>query len=110
MSFAIFIYYSPQVDEYLADKDHKEKVESESKFLVSKKGGVLQNMKKDEDGNIKLKLIKKIKISEDTFIFRFGFDKEDDIFGLPIGGHVIFSAEIKGELCCRKYTPISEVT
>jgi len=53
-------------------------------------------MPKDEDGNITLKLSEKIKISDDTFIFRFGFDKEKT-FGLPIGGHVIFSANIKAK-------------
>jgi len=34
-------------------------------------------MDKDENGNISLKLYKKIKISDDTFIFRFAFPKED---------------------------------
>lgn len=72
-------------------------------------------MDKDEDDNISLKLSKKIKVSEDTFIFRFAFD-ESRTLGLPIGKHVIFSANIKtkaepnGELVCRKYTPISMVS
>ena len=66
-------------------------------------------MAKDEDGNIKLKLTKKTRISDDTFIFRFSFE-EGSILGLPIGKHVIFSAQINGELDCKKYTPISEVT
>jgi len=72
-------------------------------------------MAKDEDGNISLKLSKKIKVSEDTFIFRFAF-AEGETLGLPIGKHVIFSANIKtkaepnGELVCRKYTPISMVS
>ena len=55
-------------------------------------------------------MIKKIKISDDTFIFRFAFDKESYTLGLPIGKHVVFSATIKGELFERKYTPISTVT
>ena len=43
-------------------------------------GGVLQNMKKvDEDGYIGLLLAKKIKITGDTFIFRFSFN--DTWFG-----------------------------
>ena len=84
----------------------------ESNFKVPENGGVLKTLPKDEDGNISLKLTKKIKMSEDTFIFRFGFDGEQ-VLGLPIGKHVIFSANIKtkaepnGELVCRKYTPIS---
>ena len=81
-------------------------------FQIAKDGGVLETMNKDEDGNISLKLTKKIKVSEDTFIFRFGFD-DNKTLGLPIGKHVVFSANIKtkaepnGELICRKYTPIS---
>ena len=84
-------------------------------FLVPKEGGVLQKMRRDADGNIKLKLGKKIKISDDTYIFRYSFSDPDHSFGLPIGGHVIFSANIKtkehpeGELVERKYTPTSTV-
>jgi NAD(P)H-flavin reductase len=69
-------------------------------------------MAKDEDENISLQLAKKIKVSDDTYIFRFGFPQEDAVLGLPIGKHVIFTANIankegKEEECCRKYTPIS---
>lgn len=89
--------------------------DKKSDFSLPAAGGALQNMKKDKDGNIELKLTEKITISEDTFIFRFGLGKKE-VFGLPIGKHVIFSADVptkdapKGELCCRKYTPISEIT
>ena len=86
------------------------KEEEKNKFKVPQKGGVLQNMSKDSDGNIKLKLGEKIKISDDTFIFRFNFANKDDIFGLPIGQHVVFTAKIDNALCQRKYTPISEIT
>jgi NAD(P)H-flavin reductase len=81
---------------------------------VEANGGALEIMPKDEDGNIDLKLTKKIKITEDTFVYRFSFDEKVTL-GLPIGKHVIFSANIKtksepnGELVCRKYTPISFV-
>lgn len=63
-----------------------------------------------------LKLAKKIKVTDDTYIFRYAFSDPDYFFGLPIGKHVIFSANIKtsakpeGEIVSRKYTPISEVT
>ena len=67
-------------------------------------------MPKDKDGCISPKLTKKIKISDDTFIFRFSFSDENMVLGLPIGKHVVFSATINGELCERKYTPISQVT
>ena len=45
----------------------------EQSFLVPKEGGALQRMRKDNDGNITLKLAKKIKITGDTYIFRFSF-------------------------------------
>lgn len=73
-------------------------------------------MTKDQDGNITLKLAKKIKITSDTYIFRFSFPDPDWSFGLPIGNHVVFSANLptpekpQGELVCRKYTPTSVVT
>ena len=73
-------------------------------------------MSKDPDGNVALKLSKKIRVSSDTNIYRFSFPDERQVLGLPIGKHVIFSAMIKtkeepkGELVDRKYTPISMVT
>ena len=66
-------------------------------YQVPEDGGALQNSVKDESGNISLPLIKKTRVTDDTFIFRFGFDKPDEVFGLPIGKHVVFSAEIDGE-------------
>lgn len=67
-------------------------------------------MTKDQDGCISLNLTEKKKVSDDTFVFRFGFNNKSDVFGLPIGKHVVFSAMIDGELTQRKYTPISEIT
>ena len=87
----------------------------EESFLLPKEGGVLQKMRKDQDGNIKLRLGLKIKLTHDTFIFRFSFQDPEYTFGLPIGGHVIFSATIptkehpEGELVQRKYTPTSTI-
>jgi NAD(P)H-flavin reductase len=77
---------------------------------VPEEGGALQNDAKDAEGNISLPLIDKKTITDDTFIFRFGFEKKDEVFGLPIGKHVVFTAEIDGEECQRKYTPISRIT
>ncbi len=62
--------------------------------MVPPEGGVLQKLPKDADNNITLKLAKKIKITHDTYIFRFSFPDPDWSFGLPIGNHVIFSAQI----------------
>mmetsp|Transcript_29048 Transcript_29048/g.43808 ORF Transcript_29048/g.43808 Transcript_29048/m.43808 type:complete len:261 (+) Transcript_29048:2-784(+) len=89
---------------------------NQSKFLVPSAGGVLQNMDKDEDDNIKLKLTHKIKVSHDSYIYKFGFPDEASTFGLPVGKHVVFNAtfptkaEPNGDEVSRKYTPISEVS
>lgn len=76
----------------------------------------MQKLSKDEDGNIKLRLGKKIKITGDTYIFRFSFPDPDYSFGLPIGQHVIFSVpgiekteDNPDGLCQRKYTPTSTI-
>lgn len=96
-------------------KAYEAQVERERSFLVPEQGGVLQNQRKDEDGNIKLRLGKKIKISHDTYIFRFSFTDPYHNFGLPIGQHVIFSAHMPskenpaGEIVERKYTPTTSV-
>ena len=72
-------------------------------------------MKKDTDGNIKLRLALKIKLTHDTYIFRFSFQDPEYTFGLPIGGHVIFSTTIpatenrEAELIQRKYTPTTQI-
>ena len=93
----------------------EEKQQKLDSFKVPKEGGVLQKIQKDADGNIALKLAKKIKITSDTYIFRFSFPDPDFTFGLPIGQHVIFSVNIptkdkpEGELVQRKYTPTSTI-
>ncbi|CAI2373833.1 unnamed protein product [Moneuplotes crassus] len=77
--------------------------------------GVLQALPKDEDGCIKLPLTKRTKINHDTYHFRFDFPSKDQEFGLHIGGHVVFYAEVmnpetgKKEEIARKYTPVSTV-
>ena len=56
-------------------------------------------------------------ISWDSYIFKFQFPEEakDREFGLHLGGHVVFSADIKtkafpeGEQVMWKYTPISDL-
>ena len=86
IALAVRFYITKQAAEKLRQKQET--------FLVPKEGGVLQKMKKDQEGNIKLRLGKKIKITHDTYIFRFSFEDPDYTFGLPIGGHVIFSADM----------------
>lgn len=72
-------------------------------------------MKKDANDCVTLKLGKKIKLTSDTYIFRFSFTDPEWTFGLPVGNHVVFYQTIptktkpEGELIYRKYTPISDV-
>ena len=66
-------------------------------------------MKKDESDYIGLLLAKKIKITEDTYIFRFAFKDPEMTFGMAVGQHVRFKAHINGEDVTRKYTPITDV-
>ena len=42
-------------------------------YEVAEDVGALQRLPKDDEGNIKLELTKKIKITDDSYIFRFGF-------------------------------------
>lgn len=55
-----------------------------------------------------LTLVEKIKVSHDSYIFKFGLP-EGKTFGAPLGAHCKFFAEIDGEMCRRSYTPISDV-
>ena len=71
----------------------------------------MQNIPKNADGQISLKLKTKIKISGDTYIFRFEFPDLEMQMGLPVGNHVMFHAKVDGDEdeIIRKYTPISDV-
>jgi cytochrome-b5 reductase len=69
----------------------------QKRFLVPEQGGALQNMPKQDNGHVALKLAEKIKITQDTYIFRFAFRDLDMTFGLPVGNHVFFKAKIDGE-------------
>jgi len=93
LAVIVFFFYATSS----VGQGHKPRQEARSNenFLVPRKGGALQLMPKDEDDNIKVKLVKKMKVSGDTFIFRFGFDDEIMTLGLPIGKHVVFTADIK---------------
>lgn len=79
------------------------------KFQPVSKNSALASMERNEDGQISLKLKTKIKISNDTYIFRFELPEFDMSLGLPVGNHVNFFATIDGEEVQRPYTPISDV-
>ncbi|CAG8670692.1 34491_t:CDS:2, partial [Racocetra persica] len=52
-------------------------------------------------------LVKKITISHNVALYRFGLPNPDDILGLPIGQHISVQAEIGGKPVQRSYTPTS---
>ena len=66
-------------------------------------------VEKDADKRFPLTVIKKEKMTHDTYTFELGFPNEEWISGLFAGGHFIFHAEVNGEMMSRKYTPISSV-
>ncbi len=57
-----------------------------------------------------LTLHEKVQVSHDTFKFIFALPHPDEVFGLPVGGHVFFHfTNASGDVISRKYTPISKV-
>lgn len=62
----------------------------------------------DPDEWLSLPLIKKVKVSHDVFMFRFGLPTPDTVLGLPIGQHISFKFnDENGKLVQRSYTPTS---
>lgn len=55
----------------------------------------------------KLPLVKKEKLSPNTYRFVFQLPTENTILGLPIGQHISIRAEIDGKPVSRSYTPVS---
>lgn len=69
-------------------------------------------MNKDKDGRITLKLAKKTKVSDDTYMFRYQWGNPDITLGLPVGAHILFhlpGAGDNGKDLQRKYTPVSDI-
>jgi len=75
--------------------------------LANKSKGSKQKTTLKKDEFVELKLAKKIIVSHDTRIFRFALPTTDHVLGLPIGQHVMVTAQIKGNDVQRAYTPIS---
>lgn len=53
------------------------------------------------------KLQKKTVLSRDSFELDFALQTPEHILGLPTGKHIFLSAEVKGEMVMRRYTPIT---
>jgi len=46
-------------------------------------------------------------LSRDSFILDFALQSPEHVLGLPTGKHVFLSADVKGEMVMRRYTPIT---
>lgn len=91
-------------------KKKKRPVQPDDFFDYRSKPTLFHNVKKDENDQFPLKLIKKQRITHDTFLFRLKFPKKNWISGLWVGGHfAIHGKTEKGDSICRKYTPISHI-
>ncbi|KRX01146.1 Riboflavin synthase-like beta-barrel [Pseudocohnilembus persalinus] len=77
-------------------------------------GSALQQVGKGKKLNCPL--IRKDKLSHDTYRFVFKLPKEDQTLGIDVGQHIAIVANIPtkdhidGEVISRKYTPVSAVT
>jgi len=52
-------------------------------------------------------LQKKTVLSRDSFELDFALQTPEHVLGLPTGKHIFLSADIKGEMVMRRYTPIT---
>lgn len=54
-----------------------------------------------------LPLVKKDKLSQNTYRFVFKLPKSDMVLGLPIGQHLSIRGQVNGKAVSRSYTPVS---
>ncbi|CAD0093347.1 unnamed protein product [Aureobasidium mustum] len=54
-----------------------------------------------------LPLVKKDKLSKNTYRFVFKLPKDDMVLGLPIGQHLSIRGQVNGKTVSRSYTPVS---
>lgn len=52
-------------------------------------------------------LQKKTVLSRDSFELDFALQTPEHVLGLPTGKHIFLSAEVKGEMVMRRYTPVT---
>jgi len=90
------------------NKDDEDEPEAEEKDEPDEKtpAGPRKALQ-DPNEKYLLPLIEKEEISHDTRKYRFGLPSSEHILGLPVGQHIHLSAQIKGELVIRSYTPVS---
>jgi hypothetical protein len=61
----------------------------------------------DPKKKIPFTLTKRVELSPDTLLLRFGLQSPQHVLGLPVGQHMFFSAKVDGKLVMRAYTPTS---
>ena len=70
---------------------------------------VSKNIEKDDDGQFKLKVIQKEKLTHDTYLFELEFPDKEWIAGIWPAGHWFLKGEIDGKIVSHPYTPVSPV-
>jgi cytochrome-b5 reductase len=88
------------------DEEEEEAEEEKDEPNEKQHSGPLKTLQ-DPNEKYLLPLIEKEEISHDTRRYRFGLPSDEHILGLPVGQHIHLSAQIKGELVIRSYTPVS---
>jgi len=78
-----------------------------SEYVNYSKSNLFDQIEKDENGQFKLKVIKKDKLTHDSYIYELEFPNKEWISGLWPGGHFHLHLEVNGSNVSRKYTPIS---
>jgi len=66
-------------------------------------------IEKDENDLFKLKVVKKEKLTHDTYLIRLEFPNSEWIAGLWAGAHYTLHSDIGDKHISKKYTPISPV-
>jgi len=69
----------------------------------------LKLAKKNDDDQFGLTLKEKQEISHDTIMLTFALPDESWVLGLPVGGFLLFHAQIDGKTVTKRYTPVSPV-
>jgi len=87
-------------DYYIGDLD-KGAAAAKVEEKVVEDNGIALNPKQ----RIPFKLIEREELSHDTRRFRFGLQTDKHVLGLPLGKHMLMSANIDGKMVSRAYTP-----
>ena len=84
--------------------DGEEKKEEAPERICPKTGRLIALDPKHKQAFI---LQEKTVLSRDSFELNFALQSPEHVLGLPTGKHIFLTADVKGELVMRRYTPIT---